>query len=77
MSPPTHPKTTSTTSESVWASLLNKREDLGPRVETPNQEEAQARFAGEDEEGEEKEKKGKEKKGTEQKKYTYVTGQSF
>jgi len=46
-------------------------------VETPNQEEAQARFAGEDEEGEEKEKKGKEKKGTEQKKYTYVTGQSF
>jgi len=31
-------------------------------VETPNQEEAQARFAGEDEEGEEKEIKGKEKK---------------
>ena len=33
--PPTHPKTTSTTSESVWASLLNSREGLRPREEFP------------------------------------------
>ena len=33
--PPTHPKITSTTSECVWASLLNNREGLRPREETP------------------------------------------
>ena len=35
--PPTHPET-STTSESVWASLLNEREDPRPREETPGRE---------------------------------------
>ena len=35
--PPTHPETT-TTSESVWASLLNEREDPRPREETPGRE---------------------------------------
>ena len=36
--PPTHPETTSTTSESVWASLLNNREGMRPREETPGRE---------------------------------------
>ena len=35
--PPTHAETT-TTSESVWASLLNEREDPRPREETPGRE---------------------------------------
>ena len=36
--PPTHPETTSTASESVWASLLNNRGGLRPRKETPGRE---------------------------------------
>ena len=39
--PSTHPET-STTSESVWASLLNEREDPRPREETPGREGAKS-----------------------------------
>ena len=56
--PPTHPETTSTTGESVWASLLNNREDLRPGEETPNQTKRPKQDSQrEDEKGEEKETK--------------------